>query len=140
MPRGGRRAGRPGAKYENRTDLALAPRTAPIARIPGQGYGEQAAQVSAQQAVPTGVPATPTPAPRPAPDIMGRLTAPTERPDEPVQTGLPTGPGPGPEALGMQYGEPSRLAPYVAILELAASRPSSSPALRQFVRTLRGGL
>lgn len=96
MPRGGRRAGKPGAKYPNRTDIALAPRTAPVARIPGQAYGAQAAQVNAQQAVPTGQPPTP-PAP---PRIMERLTAPTELPDEPFQTGLPSGPGAGPEVLG----------------------------------------
>lgn len=29
------------------------------------------------------------------------FTRPTERPDEPVTAGLPTGPGPGPEALGV---------------------------------------
>lgn len=93
--RGGRRAGRPGERYPQRTDLALAPRTAPV-KIPGQGYGEQAAQVRAQQAVPSA-----QPAPIQPPDIMGRLNAPTERPDEPFQTGLPTGPGAGPEILGL---------------------------------------
>lgn len=108
MARGGRRAGKPGAKYPNRTDLALSPRTAPVAKIPGQGYGAQAAQTRAQQAVPAGLPPAPPFAPPPtAPNIMARLAAPTERPDEPFHTGLPTGPGPGPEILGLADPAPS---------------------------------
>lgn len=99
--RGGRRAGRPGTNdYKNRTDLLLGPRTAPVVRIPGQGYGEQAAQVSAQQQVPMGQP----PLPAPLPPIT-RLDAPTQRPNEPLTHGLPTGPGAGPEALGMVGGD-----------------------------------
>lgn len=92
MARGGRRAGKPGAKYDNRSDLQLGPRTAPVARIPGQGYGQQAEQVAAQQQVPMGVPSVPPPIP---------LDAPSQRPNEPITHGLPVGPGAGPEALGM---------------------------------------
>ena len=32
------------------------------------------------------------------------MNAPTQRPDEPVTAGLPVGPGPGPEALGIMQG------------------------------------
>lgn len=49
------------------------------------------------------VAATPN-APRPnvvPPGAFGPLTAPTSRPDEPVTAGLPIGPGPGPDSLGM---------------------------------------
>lgn len=35
------------------------------------------------------------------PGEMGALDRPTERPGEPVTAGLPSGPGPGPEALGL---------------------------------------
>ncbi len=45
----------------------------------------------------------------PTPGLQRRLptplTAPSERPNEPVQAGLPLGPGPGPEALGAMDGE-----------------------------------
>lgn len=97
MASGGPREATPGTAYPNRTDLN-APKP-PILRIPGQGYGEQAAQIAQQQAVPGPPPGVqggwePPPAPTP-------LHAPTERPDEPVTAGLATGPGPGPEALGL---------------------------------------
>lgn len=92
MPRGGRRAGRPGADYANRTDMQLGPRTAPVVRIPNQTYGQQAQQVAAQQQVPMGTPAVPPLTP---------LDAPSQRPNEPVTHGLPSGPGAGPEALGI---------------------------------------
>ncbi len=68
----------------------------PVTTVPGQEYGAQAEQAEAQRVVPMGA--------APTPGLQRRLptplTAPSERPDEPVQAGLPLGPGPGPEALG----------------------------------------
>lgn len=52
-----------------------------------------------QPAVPTGQPSAPQP-PAAQPGGLGQLTAPTDRPGEPVTAGLASGPGPGPEALG----------------------------------------
>lgn len=60
--------------------------------VPGQGYGEQAEQRRQMQALPMGA--------QPGLEPPPSLTAPTARPNEPVQAGLPIGPGPGPEALG----------------------------------------
>lgn len=100
MPRGGRRTGRAGASYTNRTDLAAQP----VKTAPGQQYGQQAAQARAQQAIPlpaaTPVQASPVAqsAPPPALPEPGMLHAPTARPGEPVTAGLPIGPGAGPEA------------------------------------------
>lgn len=72
----------------------------PVTTIPGGDYGSQAEQRRAQEAVPMG--AQPVPAvQRPLPPS---LTAPSQRPNEPVQAGLPSGPGPGPEALGVMDG------------------------------------
>lgn len=55
-------------------------------------------------------------APAARPDLMqiaqqlrgqaGVLGAPSARPSEPVTAGLPTGPGPGPQALAQPYGSP----------------------------------
>lgn len=98
LPRGGRRVGRAGASYPNRSDLAAQP----VKTAPGQVYGAQAAQARAQQAVPlpTSPPAqAPAPQPMPTPPDPGMLHAPTARPGEPVTAGLPIGAGPGPEAL-----------------------------------------
>lgn len=101
MPRGGRRNGKPGASYPNRSDLAKQP----VRTAPGQPYGAAGKQADAQRAIP--LPSTPTPsptAPAPqnapfAPPEPGLLGAPTARPSEPVTAGLPIGAGPGPEAI-----------------------------------------
>lgn len=85
MARGGRRAGRPGAAYSNRADLQNAPRTAPPVTPSAAGIAPPAT-VSPPMQPAGGAPLTP-------------LDAPTMRPDEPLTTGLPSGPGAGPEAL-----------------------------------------
>lgn len=86
--RGGRRQGRQGQAYTNRSDLNAGPRLAPqpVRVAAGQTYGERGRQEGAQRAVPL-------------PQLVP-LDAPTARPDEPVTAGLTQGPGPGPEALG----------------------------------------
>ena len=98
----------------NRTDL-LVSKPEPVSTVPGQGYGVAGAQQAAQQAVPMGPPpvalgggaagppspaAPPPSAPGPLPGAAGAFTRPTERPNEPIHAGMPTGPGPGPESLG----------------------------------------
>lgn len=100
---GGARQGTPGTPYQNRTDLQTQKPTA----VPNQTYGQAGAQLAAQKAVPmagaaAGVPPQQPgaggpmgPEPPPPPDLY----RPTEAPGEHVMTGLPTGPGAGPEAL-----------------------------------------
>lgn len=66
---------------------------------------------------------------------------PTARPNEPVTTGAPVGPGPGPEIL--QGTDPNqrdieRLRPMLPALEVLASLPTTSPETRNFIRKLRG--
>jgi hypothetical protein len=100
MPRGGRRNGKPGQAYSNRTDM----NTSKIAEYTGQQYGKATQQRDAQRAMPVqappGPPAPQTPqaaqAPGPAPGSLGELLGPTARPDEPLTHGAPFGPGPGP--------------------------------------------
>jgi hypothetical protein len=109
---GGRRQGRAGNKYPNRTDMRQGP-TQPVRTAPGQAYGEAAMQQSAQkaiplsnapQAAPSGAPSTPQAAPGGmgggGPQVIPSLTAPTARPNEPLTAGLSTGAGPGPAVLG----------------------------------------
>lgn len=100
MPRGGRRSGAPGKSYANRSDLNTA---MPVKAGPSQGYGQRAALERAQQQMPVAAP-TPPPAPQAPPPVQRRpltpLTAPTQRPDEPLTAGIASGPGPGPEVLG----------------------------------------
>ncbi len=110
MPRG-RNTGAGG----NRIDNLL-----PNVTAPGQEYGQAASQRMAMNELPMGAPPEVQPAASPqaarqapmslaqmvgqqqqaAPVSVTPLTAPTERPDEPITAGLPFGQGAGPEALG----------------------------------------
>lgn len=95
MPRGrgGARTGTPGTAYTNRTDLNT-PKL-PVQTATGQEYGMATQQANAQRAVPMAPQATPLPQPGSMPYI-----SPTERPNEPVTSGIDYGPGPGADALG----------------------------------------
>jgi len=123
MPRkgkGGERQGTPGTAYGNRTDLNM-----PISTVPGQDYGKAAVQQAAQRAVPmaSSPSASAQPqasaAPMPQPGSLPHLE-PTQRPNEPVTTGLPFGPGAGPEAMGPSYANLGQ------ILSAAASSSGAS--------------
>ena len=68
--------------------------TQSIRKIPGVTYGEQQDLTEQQQAAPLLKDTTPQPQPsaaRPMPQMD--IFAPTQRPSEPVQAGLPFGPG-----------------------------------------------
>lgn len=102
---GGARQGQPGQRYPNRSDL----RAQKVSVPPSAEYGQGERLRAAQQAVPmAGAPTVLQPAGSPGqppprwatPDDTPTLTAPTQRPDEPLEAGLPFGPGPGPEVLG----------------------------------------
>jgi hypothetical protein len=93
-------------RYPNRSDLRNPAQKVARQTAPGQTYGAGAEQMRAQQAVPMGGPPT-SAAPQPmqnpetglAPGSLGDMLRPSERPDEPITSGLPIGEGPGPESL-----------------------------------------
>lgn len=109
MPRGGYRqpmspapVSGPGA-LSRRTDGGP---TQAAQRIGGGQYGERK-QLAEQQAAAPMAGRQQVPAGRVQPNTVQRnqapitlLTAPSERPNEPITAGLPFGAGPGPEALG----------------------------------------
>lgn len=64
----------------------------PVRATKGQEYGKRQQQENAQRALPLSRAALP-------PGSLTPLAAPTDRPTEPITTGLPSGPGAGPEAL-----------------------------------------
>lgn len=73
------------------------------------------------------------------------LFAPTQRPDEPITTGVPIGPGAGPEVLGINNNldtqeDKDRMISYLPALEVVAASPNSSQAFRNYVRMLRANL
>lgn len=156
MPRtgkGGSRSGAPGKSYTNRTDLNTN-KALPTTTVPNQPYGVAQQQQAAQAAIPMagGPPiaaatSAPSSQPAPPPSIMpGDLTslgAPSARPGEPVTAGMPTGPGPGPEALQQPDFDAQDLAAlrnYLPALESLANLPNASVQTRNFVRRIRGAM
>lgn len=81
--------------YGNRTDLNSPAEKIAKSVVPGQTYGQGAAQMRAQAAVPMGQ--APSDAAvqvaRVAPQAAGPFDRPTERPTEPITAGVNFGPG-----------------------------------------------
>jgi hypothetical protein len=92
--------------YTNRTDLQN--KTTKVAKMAakGQTYGSAGQQMQAQSVVPMGKPPTDTGAAgQPQknyamPGTIGSFDRPTERPNEPVTSGAPFGPGSTPFMAG----------------------------------------
>lgn len=145
-------------------------RPQPVAAPTGMPYGSHQAATTAQQAVPLpgtpslapppgAPPAGPSAAPggdnttAPMSDQAALaalqqhdfqpvgLVSPTNRPGEPVTSGLDYGPGAGPEAMGGMP-DPTQQdiqswRPLLPTLEYLASQPNSTASTRNFVRRLR---
>ena len=102
----------------------------PISATPGQVYGAGVEQMAMQRVMPApnmqspaaAIPQGASSAPAAAGPVdparvmalaaglkeqTGLLTAPTQRPNEPITAGLSRGPGPGPEILAAPSGSPS---------------------------------
>ena len=128
-------------KFSKRTDM----------RLPSAAYGEGVET----QAIQSGAPLAKTPDVRGATNTAVRqaaaqtpvtpLFAPSQRPDEPITTGIAMGPGAGPEVLGINNNidteqDKARMAAYLPALEVLATSPDSSQAFRNYVRQLRANL
>ena len=119
----------PSAGYGEGVQTQQIKQGAPLAKTPDV-RGAQGSQVKAAAAQ---APVTP-------------LYAPTERPNEPVTTGIPLGPGAGPEVLGINQpvvdttSDKQRLISYLPALEVIAQSPSSTQAFRNYVRILKANL
>lgn len=129
---GYQRPGKPAAtsgpgKFSRRTDGGPSEDSVKQAAryVSGGDYGDGQEMMAIQQGAPmAAAPETPRPSAIP-------LSAPSERPDEPVTAGAPVGPGPGPEALGLQP-ETDEAARIIRALYVAAP----SPGLRRLVEQL----
>lgn len=85
-------------KFSQRTDGGPGDMRQPQRDIPSAGYGEGVETAAIQAGAPlsaTGGAGGMQPQPIP-------FSAPTQRPDEPITTGVDIGPGPGSNVLGMQ--------------------------------------
>jgi hypothetical protein len=160
------RDGNIGAQYPNRSDLRSPGNTT----VGGQEYGQRAAQQAAQQAVPITpppnaanavprVPAGGQPPPAgpgapqpgtplapggPGPGELTDLFAPTERPGEPVTTGVDIGPGAGREALnslpiGMVANNLGNGDSAAALLANLARRPDAGATIQNLARIAVNG-
>lgn len=90
--------------------MVRARKSTSVRDTPSTGYGDTAALVASDQAVPS-QPGQEVSAPYIGPDEVPNLSDPTARPNEPVTTGLPVGPGAGPEALAPGFAtDPTRQA------------------------------
>ena len=120
-------------KLAKRTDL---PPKQSIRRLPNAAYGEQQQFMGQESAAPMAkepnatIPSTP-------------LSAPTERPNEPVTHGVDAGPGAGSEILGLktptdvQLQDLSELAKYMPLMVQYANSPQSTGTMKAFVNYLR---
>lgn len=121
----------------------------PMQSLPDAKYGEQQAFQNAQQAAPMaadagGMGAAAQPSGGPDMSNVIPMGAPTQAPDQPIQAGLPMGPGAGstmaPQQPTLSPDDAKRLQAYIPTLVLLASQEDASPATRQFVRQLRAEL
>ena len=125
-------------KFAKRTDRQGAK------RLPDAGYGEQKEFQNMQ----AGAPMAKAPTQRmpmggnPLGNVVP-LTAPSQRPGEPVTAGVDAGPGPGREILGLKsptettLQDLSKLAKYMPLMMQYADSPQSSGTMKAFVRYLR---
>lgn len=98
----------PDAAYGEAKEFNELQKQAPLANVPQPGPGGAAA---------------PQPNPNPLASVVP-LSAPTQRPDEPVTAGAPLGPGPGPEVMGPAMA--ARTAQYQSASQLLSSIAASS--------------
>ena len=115
-------------------------------RMPSNSYGDttETAQLA------SGAPLARTPDVRPAPASQVKtaaqsapitpMFAPTERPQEPVTSGVDVGAGMGSEALAMRQPDDtnfrSSIASYKPVLNYISDLPNTSPETRQAIRQL----
>jgi hypothetical protein len=100
---------------------------------PSKEYGER----KALQDIIMGA-STPSSASQPQPKIVP-LTAPTERPDVPLTSGMDIGEGPGSEILpNYRQSEADIIAKYMPAMNAMASQADAPQSFRLFVRYLQG--
>lgn len=124
-------------KFAKRTDRQGAK------RLPNAAYGEQQEFQDVQAGAPMAkTPPTQMPRLNPMANVVP-LTAPTQRPDEPVTAGVGVGPGPGREVLGLkspvdnQLKDLSKLSKYMPLMMQFADSPESTGTMKAFVKYLR---
>ena len=115
--------------------------------LPSAGYGEgvqtqaiksaapleKAPQVRGAQGTEVKQAAEQNPAP------VTSLYAPTERPQEPITTGISLGAGPGPEVLGVSSPDSGQYQTAYQLFQQLASSPDASPTLKYLAQRIQQG-
>lgn len=142
MARGGRRQGTPGKGYANRSDLAVS-----------RDMSQNTAATGGMQPPTGGTPSPPqgalpvsdgqtggVPAFFRGPDDSPNLTDPTQRPGEPLTSGLSSGPGPGPEAITQdtRAADTAKLRKWLPILALAVEKPDTPVEVKNLYQYVKG--
>lgn len=120
MPRGGKRQGTPGKGYSNRTDM-------------GVNYDMRSGATPAAGGMRAPVQQMPV-----YPEDTPMLLDPTQRPNEPVSAGLPSGPGPGPEVLDPRINETRALRKYLPLIEPLLLREDTPESVVSLVKYIKG--
>jgi hypothetical protein len=107
-------------KYPNRTDLRNPAQKVAKMAAKGQAYGGK--QLAAQSTVPMGASPMEAAPPPPMPGQAGGFDRMTERPNEPITTGMPFGAGAGQEALAAPGGAAGSKDDLIMQLRLATAR------------------
>jgi len=95
--------------------------------IPGLPYGEGQATMQQQMSAPM---AGPNKTPAPSMPPLTALTAPTERPDEPLTHGMDFGPGPGTEVLNLPTNNSIQYQNARDTVQSVAAQEDASPMIR----------
>lgn len=113
--------------------------------LPSQSYGEGVQT----QAIMQGAPLATTPDVRgvPASEVRQAATqapltplyAPTQRPEEPITTGISLGAGAGPEVLGMQSRDSAEYVNAYELFQNLAANPSASPSMQYLAQRIQQG-
>ena len=124
-------------KFSKRTDMDMGS----IA----YGEGKETAEIKGGAPLARTAGVQPSAIPTRSTEPITPLFAPSQRPDEPITSGIPMGAGPGPEALGINNNldteeDRQRMISYLPALEVMAASPNSSQAFRNYVRMLRANL
>jgi hypothetical protein len=120
-----------------RTDIGNVQKTQDL---PNADYGEQQAYQSQQQGAPMAADSgsAPSGAGNPAAASVIPMSAPTNRPGEPVTSGAASGPGPSSLGLPNQSSQDvANLQGYLPVLQFMANQANSSWALRNLVRQVK---
>jgi len=123
MPRGGKREGTPGKGYSNRTDLQMDYDNENTSAASGGQKAQAQAQPAPGQMFPEDTP---------------MLLDPTNRPDEPITSGLSTGAGRGPEVLDPRNEETRKLKRFLPLIEPMLDNEDTPSSVRALVRYIKG--